>query len=160
MKYLFTLALLLASAASFAQQPEETDKKAIREKINLFFSALEKKDTLLYKNLVLPGGQLWSILRKGDSLRIKTRSFEEDVNGLVVFRERLEERPYKMDMAVHHDIAVAWVPYSFSRDGKLSHCGIDVFTFFRTAEGWRILNLSYTVEPDGCEGLRKKYGIE
>lgn len=160
MKYIFSLALVLASVASFAQQPEEKDKTAIQEKINLFFSALEKRDTVLYKSLILPGGQLWSIRHGEDSFRVRMRSFEQDMIGLVSASSLLEERPFRMDIKIHHNIAVAWVPYSFSQDGKLSHCGIDVFTLFRTAEGWKILNLSYTAEPGGCEELRKNYRIQ
>ena len=160
MRYLIALTLLFSSLYCLAQKQEETDKKAIREKINLFFSALEKRDTVLYKSLIIPGGQLWSVRHREDSFRVRMRNFEQDMIGLVSASSLLEERPYQMDIRVHHHIAVAWVPYSFSQDGKLSHCGIDVFTLFNTAEGWRILNLSYTVEPGSCEELKKEYRIQ
>ena len=35
-------------------------------------------------------------------------------------------------------------------DGKFSHCGIDIFDLVKTAEGWKISGLTYTVERTGC----------
>jgi hypothetical protein len=51
---------------------------------------------------------------------------------------------------VHGAIAVVWAPYDFHIDGKFSHCGVDTFSLVRTATGWQISGISYTVEPTGC----------
>ena len=51
---------------------------------------------------------------------------------------------------MHGPIASVWTPYDFWVDGKFSHCGIDIFDLVKTAEGWKISGLTYTVERTGC----------
>ena len=45
---------------------------------------------------------------------------------------------------------MVWAPYDFHVNGAFSHCGVDVFSLVRTAEGWRIAAVAYTVEREGC----------
>ena len=41
-----------------------------------------------------------------------------------------------------------WTPYDFHIDGRFSHSGVDVFTVVRTADGWRIASIAYTVDRE------------
>lgn len=43
-----------------------------------------------------------------------------------------------------------WTPYDFHVDGTRSHCGIDSFTLARTAVGWQISSVEYTVQRRRC----------
>ena len=43
---------------------------------------------------------------------------------------------------------MVWTPYDFHIDGRFSHSGIDVFTVVRTADGWRIASIAYTVDRE------------
>jgi hypothetical protein len=40
------------------------------------------------------------------------------------------------------------------RDGKTSHCGVDVFDFVKVDGIWRVANGMWTVEPEACAELR------
>ena len=51
-------------------------------------------------------------------------------------------------------MAVVWAPYEFQRDGKTTHCGVDVFDFVKADGAWRIAGLMYTYEPDACAELK------
>ena len=51
-------------------------------------------------------------------------------------------------------IGIVWAPYEFWLDGKSHHCGIDVFEMVKNDSGWKIANLMWTHEPDGCAALR------
>lgn len=159
MKRVLFVFLVFASLSSYAQESEAKSQEIIREKVNLFFKALEKRDTALYRTLVIPGGQIWTVRERQDTLRTSTRTFERDMDGLASGTELLEERAYLIEIKIHNDIAVAWVPYQFTLAGKFSHCGIDVFTFLNTSQGWKVINLSYSVEPNGMDALKKKYGV-
>ena len=46
---------------------------------------------------------------------------------------------------VDGDIATVWCTYEFHVDGKLSHTGIDSFSFFRTQAGWRLAGGTYSI---------------
>lgn len=67
----------------------------------------------------------------------------------------IQEKLLSSEINIHQNIAVAWVPYTLSLSGKFSHCGIDVFTFLKTLEGWKIVSTVYSVEPEGCADLKK-----
>jgi hypothetical protein len=55
-------------------------------------------------------------------------------------------------VSIQGRIAQVWGEYEFLRDGQFSHCGIDSFTMFKTAEGWKIATIVYTAETTGCKG--------
>jgi len=65
-----------------------------------------------------------------------------------VITEKMREKDVKVE--VHKGIAMFWAPYDLWIDKKFSHCGVDVFTLLKTKEGWKIVTIAYSVEPDGC----------
>ena len=54
------------------------------------------------------------------------------------------------EVRLHGTVATVWTPYDFWIDGKFSHCGIDAFDLVKTASGWKIAGVVFTVEPK-CE---------
>jgi hypothetical protein len=155
MKILFTLVLLLCSVYAFSQSNDTTGHGGVIVVINKFFLALENKDTILYKSIVRPDGQIWTVRRLNDTAKTSMRNFSADKVGLVNMNAVIEEKPLNIEIMVHNDIAVAWVPYTLSLSGKFSHCGVDVFTLLKTIHGWQIINLTYSLEPDACNSLKK-----
>jgi len=155
MKIILIAFLFITSTQLYAQQNEEAEKKNILEKVNLFFKVLETKDTVLYNTLVYPNAQIWTIRPQQDTLKIGMRSFSTDMINLAAMKTVIEERPMRYDIKVHNNIAVAWMPYTLSLSGKFSHCGVDVFTLLKSAEGWKIVSTVYSVEPEGCAALKQ-----
>lgn len=146
--------LLFAFSQCYTQQNDETEKKLIAEKVNLFFKVLETKDTVLYNTLVYPDAQIWTIRPQQDTLKIGMRNFSTDMISLVTMKTVIEERPMRYDIKIHNNIAIVWAPYMLSLSGKFSHCGVDVFTLLKAADGWKIVSTVYSVEPDGCASLK------
>jgi hypothetical protein len=68
----------------------------------------------------------------------------------------VRERYWDPVVHVRGSLAVVWTPYEFWRDGKTSHCGVDVFELAKQAGVWTIGNVMYTVEPDACPAMRPK----
>ena len=155
MKKILLVFLLFTSAQGYAQQNEEAEKKEIVGKVNLFFKSLETKDTFLYKTLVYPNAQIWAIRPQQDTLNVTMRSFSDDFIRLATMKQVIEEKLLSSEIKIHNNIAVAWIPYTLSFSGKFSHCGVDVFTLLKTAEGWKIVSTVYSVEPDGCAALKQ-----
>ena len=48
-------------------------------------------------------------------------------------------------------VATVWAPYTFYLNGRKSHCGIETYTLYRLAEGWRIVTFADTHLWDGTE---------
>ena len=155
MKKIILPFLLFVFTQCYTQQNEAAEKKAIMEKVNQFFKILETKDTVLYNTLVYPNAQIWTIRPQQDTLKIAMRSFSDDMISLVEMKPVIEETPMSYEIKVHNNIAIVWAPYTLSLSGKFSHCGVDVFTLLKSAEGWKIVSTVYSVEPDGCASLKK-----
>lgn len=155
MKKMYALSFILFCFRAMAQEPAESEKQTIQESINKLFLALEKKDTILYNSVVLPAGQIWTVRRQNDTLKTSMRYFSADKVVLIKMNRVIEERPLRYDITIHNDIAIAWVPYTLSLSGTFSHCGVDVFTLLKSDQGWKIISLAYSVEPQGCDSLKK-----
>lgn len=54
---------------------------------------------------------------------------------------QFEERILSYNIQVDGTMAHAWTPYEFYINGKFSHKGVNAFTLFKTAEGWKIVHL-------------------
>ena len=79
--------------------------------------------------------------------------FQTDVqflSGLSRGSERLLERMWAPKALLYGTLAEVHAPYDFHIDGRFSHCGTDIFTFMRTAEGWRVVGIQYTTQRTGC----------
>ncbi len=155
MKKYLLIGILFSSICSFAQDENAEDKKLVLEKVQQLFTALEKQDTLLFKNAVVTDGQSWAVRKRNDSSIISWQSFGERVYKFNNPAQIIQEKMFSAEIKIHQQIAMAWVPYELSISGKFSHCGVDVFTLLKGKDGWRIVNISYTVEPNGCAELKK-----
>ncbi len=149
MKIILCLLLVIVSSQSNGQNnhPEE---KQILQKVTQFFEALEKQDTILLKSIVLLDGQTTSIRTQNDSLLTRTALFKDRMKSFVNPQSVIYEKMLSAEVKIHGRIAMAWVPYTLSINQNFNHCGIDVFTFFKTNDGWKIVSLDYSVEPSVC----------
>ncbi|MGD9906747.1 MAG: hypothetical protein AB7U83_25040 [Vicinamibacterales bacterium] len=68
----------------------------------------------------------------------------------------MRERYWDPVVHVRGRLALVWTPYEFWRDGKTTHCGVDVFELVKQGAVWKIGNVMYTVEPDACPAMRPK----
>lgn len=143
-----SVAVVLALVAWPANAQDDRD--AILEKVQQFFDALEHSDTNLAKAAVLPEGQMFRLREVDDSLAIGRTPHSAFLEGLADGNEDFLERMWEPVVLQHGRMAVVWTPYDFYRDGEFSHCGVDVFNLIRTASGWKISGIMYTVEPTGC----------
>jgi len=62
----------------------------------------------------------------------------------------LDERLRNPVVHVDAGLASVWAEYTFYIDGRMSHCGVDLFHLVRTAEGWKIIDLADTRHREGC----------
>lgn len=155
MRKIFLLIFIIGAIAGNSQSTNENDKKQILEKVELFFQALEKQDTNLYKSVFMTEATGWAIRTRNDSIITSTWRTADRVKRLINPASIVEEKLLSYEIKVHRQIAMAWVPYTLSVSGKFSHCGVDLFTFIKTDQGWKINTCSFTVEPDGCAAFKK-----
>jgi hypothetical protein len=146
----FLLPLLLLVAAAPAAADERSDRGEILAAVQGLFDALAARDARAIMALVVPEGTIAAHVAQGGVSRLRAQRWQEWANGLAEGSERLEERMHGPRVRIRGDMASVWTEYSFYRDGAFSHCGVDAFDMARIDGRWRILNLSFTMEREGC----------
>ncbi|MGD2152403.1 MAG: hypothetical protein PVG79_03995 [Gemmatimonadales bacterium] len=134
------LGLALGTAA-LAQTPEAEVVAVVQRLLD----AISDRDSASFRALVLPQLQNLVVYTEDDSVRLVWRETEGSIRSLGGPGPEYLERMWEPTILVSDPIAAVWTPYDFYRDGEFSHCGIDAFHLVRTAEGWRIAAIVYTV---------------
>ncbi|PZX61187.1 putative lumazine-binding protein [Algoriphagus ratkowskyi] len=155
MKNLFLILTLTICFDCFSQETEKTEIAAVEVVVNRFFESLEKQDTVLLKEVAFMEGQIWTVNNTVSPARHRMRYFKDDLKTFQS-KNTFQEEAYKIDVQIHEGIAMAWGPYEFRLNGAFSHCGVDVFTLVKNEGNWKIINLSYTIDKEGCEELKSK----
>jgi hypothetical protein len=141
---LFTI-LLLAALLLPAQTSDEKDVIGVVQKV---FDAIATHDGEMLRATMLPDARIYVVRETGAASSTALADMIASVsNGKLPMLERFTSPP---QVLIRGRIGQVWGEYEFLLDGKFSHCGVDTATLFRTAVGWKISTLSYSVERAGC----------
>jgi hypothetical protein len=131
------LAATLATPAP-AQSPEE---QAVLAPIHAMFDGMSKRDAAAIKIPTLPGGTM-VLMRDGKPAQMTFEAFAERVGK--PGKTQIEERIHDPLVRIDNDLAVVWAPFDFLVDGKVNHCGTDLFNLVRVDGKWLIANIADT----------------
>jgi hypothetical protein len=128
----------------------QNDEEKIHVLVQQFFDVIGKKDSIAYHALFLKDGYRYTWSQRKDSIVTSGSSAfaKPTFQAKVKYKEVM--RPEGVKIEIHKNIAMAWVPYDFFVNDQFSHCGVDVFTYMKTRQGWKIAVIAYSVERDGC----------
>ena len=150
----FVLASLLTvgQAAAPAQAPAAaaSDRDQVLAAVQGFFDAMARRDPDLARRVMMPEGQFITTTDPPGANGPRASSFKGFIDGLAGGTGALLERMWNPDVKIAGAIAVVTTPYDFHRDGKFTHCGTDIFTLVKMADGWKISGGSYTVQRTDC----------
>jgi hypothetical protein len=62
----------------------------------------------------------------------------------------LDERIWSYDVRIDQGLASVWTEYTFIANGQFSHCGVNTFHLMKTAEGWKITQVTDTRRKEKC----------
>jgi ketosteroid isomerase-like protein len=148
----------LGCAAATARQGDTNaasaaDRDAVITAVQALFDAMRTRDTSAIRDAFTPGAQLVSVRTvPGAPARMQTQPLAAFVTSIGRASEELVERMWDPRVEVAGDIASLWAPYEFRIGANFSHCGHDAVHLVRTAEGWKIAGIAYTVVTTGCSG--------
>jgi hypothetical protein len=147
-RYLLALLFLFAAAPSAAAGA--SDRHAVLAVVQQLFDALRARDPEAVMAVVVPEGTITAHVSRDGVSRVRAQRWQEWANGLRGGTEALEERMHGPRVRIRGNMASVWTPYTFYRNGAVSHCGIDLFDMARVDGRWRVLNITFTVETEGC----------
>jgi len=146
----FILISLLTAAPAAGQTKEEDDKTAVLATVQAFFDTMASRDVDGARRVLMPEVRIFSARDQERQTAVRGSAVDDYLKSLGAGKQDNRERIWNPEVRVHGPIASVWTPYDFWVDGKFSHCGIDIFDLVKTAEGWKISGLTYTVERTGC----------
>jgi len=135
------LVLLLAgaTAAGFlinSLHAATPDEQAVLAPITAMFDAMAKRDAAAMKKPLLPGGGM-VLMRDGKPTQMTFDAFADLVGK--PGKAQIEERIHDPLVRIDNDLAVVWAPFEFLVDGKVDHCGTDLFNLVRADGKWLII---------------------
>ena len=152
----FSIAIAAASAvflisslqATTTQAPDSAEQQAVMAPITQMFDGMEKRDAAMIKKPLLTGGTM-VLMRDGKPVQMTFENFADRAGkpGTTHIQERIHDPLMRID----RDLAVVWAPFEFLVDGKVDHCGTDLFNLVHTDGKWVIASIADTGHND-CAG--------
>ncbi|HUA79276.1 MAG TPA: nuclear transport factor 2 family protein [Dyella sp.] len=125
----------------------EQDARVI-EPVHRFFEAFNRQDKNGMLAVVAPNIDITSMQQNA----LHRLSIEKLAASIAAHKGgAMAEHIYQPVVHVDNDLAVVWAPYKFTVDGKVHHCGTDVFTLGKTADRWVIIGISDNERKEHCE---------
>ena len=133
-------------APSTSSPNNDAEKEAVKNVIKQTFKAMITVDTVLLKSCFAPGAIMHVIQNQKDSVIVRTSRVADFVASIGKQQSgALDERSFDEIIYIDRELASAWAPYTFHRNGQFSHKGIDSFQFVKLKEGWKIQYLIYNM---------------
>lgn len=139
------LSVLLAAVAS----PAPAQEAAVLAVVDSALARISAEDMVGFTDLMVPEAVIGVVGERDGRPFSGMRSRAEERAGRP--GGDVVERGFEPEVMLSDLIAMVWLPYDLYVDGAWSHCGVDVFTLFRTPDGWRIATVLYSIEqPPAC----------
>jgi hypothetical protein len=132
----------LLNSSLHAATPEH---QAVLAPVKAMFDGMAKRDATAIKEPLLPGGTM-VLMREGKPTQMTFEAFADRVGrpGTTQIEERIHDPLVRID----NDLAMVWAPFEFLVDGKVDHCGTDLFNLVRKDGKWLIASLADTGRKD------------
>ena len=135
----------LHAATPLSAEPSAKDAQAVLSPITAMFDGMAKRDAAAIKKPLLPGGTM-VLMRDGKPTQMTFDDFADRVGK--PGKAQIEERIHDPLVRIDNDLAVVWAPFEFLVDGKVDHCGTDLFNLVRADGKWLIASVADTGRKD------------
>ena len=162
--WMLAVMLSLASLSALARAPADPDEAGIRRVIESFRTAIIERDKPRFLALFLEGGVSWQStlsdealarLREKNPKAVKlrvdpNRNPTSFIDGIVADKDSSEETFDNIRIDSDGDVAAVTFDYRFLSNGKETNSGKEAWQLIRTADGWRIVSVIWSVNlPPG-----------
>lgn len=140
-QFAFVAAAVLAIALATSALAQSAEEQAVLAPIHAMFDGMSKRDAAAIKAPTMPGGAM-VLMRDGKPVQMTFEDFANRVGKPGA--TRIEERIHDPLVRIDNDLAVVWAPFDFYVDGKVDHCGTDLFNLVRVDGKWIIASVADT----------------
>lgn len=143
----FATALSLAIPAPGVAGQDPASALAAVERM---FEGMRTADSAMVRSTLATDVRFALLDARDGAPAIRVQSVDGWVTGIAASGGSWNEQIYDVEVRVDGAMASVWAPYTFYRDGAISHCGINAIELLRDAEGWKVTQISDTRRRDGC----------
>ena len=137
-------ALLLAVTFAAPLKAATPEEQAVLAPVQAVFDGMAKRDAAAIQQTLLPGGMI-VVVRDGKTTQMAFSAFAERVGKP---GPKIKERIHDPVVHIDGDLAVVWAPFDFLVEGKIDHCGTDLFNLVRANGTWLISTVAYNSHAD------------
>src|SRR3984957_7944370 len=138
-QFVFFLGTIFAVSRATGALAQSVEEQAVLAPIHAMFDGMSKRDAAAIKAPTMPGGTM-VLMRNGKPAQMTFEAFAERVGKPGT--TRIEERIHNPLIRIDNDLAVVWAPFDFLVDGKVDHCGTDLFNLVRVDGKWVIASVA------------------
>lgn len=139
--FVILLGTILSIGVTTGARAQSAQDKTVLAPIHAMFDGMSKRDAEAIKAPTLPGGTM-VLMRDGKPTQMTFEAFAERVGK--PGNTQIEERIHNPLVRIDNDLAVVWAPFDFLVDGKVDHCGTDLFNLVRVEGQWKIASVADT----------------
>lgn len=121
---------------------QATAEQEVRAVVDRLFDGMRAGDSAVVRSVFHPqAGLFTTTIRDGQPL-LRSDSIAAFVRAVGTPHEQVwDERISNVEIRVDDPLATAWMDYRFHLGERFSHCGVNALQFFRTPEGWKIIQI-------------------
>jgi hypothetical protein len=142
--YLIAATAIAVGFLILSVRPAMPDEHAVFVPINQMFNGMAKRDGSAVVAAAIPGATFVS-MQYGT---LEQETFAQFGQRLGAGTTHIDERIHDPLVRIDHDLAVVWAPFEFRIEGKLDHCGTDLFSLVQNDGKWLIGSLAATLRKD------------
>jgi hypothetical protein len=142
---MFLAGAIAAGSLIVSMHASSGEEKAVLAPITAMFDGMAKRDAAAMKKPLLPGAAMVQ-MRDGKPTQMTFEAFADLVGK--PGKGQIEERIHDPLVRIDNDLAVVWAPFDFLVDGKVDHCGTDLFNLVRVDGKWLVASIADTGRKD------------
>jgi len=147
-----SILILLTIVFYFSNVNGQTAEDSVKAAVDKLFTGMKNADAALITDAFSDSAILQTIARNKEGKWIVINEQVKDFADFVAKQKKgaADERIQFETIKIDGPLAIAWRPYTFYFDGKLSHCGVNSFQLVRINSQWKIQYLIDTRRRQGC----------
>jgi hypothetical protein len=133
-------------------QTSSSDEAEVMAVVEALFDGMRAADSAAVRSTLHPETRLVSVADGEDGPALRAESMDGFVSAVgTPHEDTWDERVWDPEVRIDGRLATVWVPYAFYLGENFSHCGIDAFQLYESADGWKIFQIADTRRREGCE---------
>jgi hypothetical protein len=119
--------------------------------INAVFAGIAAGDAAAIRAQLVAGGSNTEVTEQPDGGRkVQRWAWTDALAGLHPGPKKFEERLINHTIKSDGSVAMVWGDYVFLINGKVDHCGLDLFDLVRDGGAWKVANSTSSQRTTGC----------